>query len=246
MASYGTTTKHALRKLLGSSNVNEIDTGFAALADDLDALIAVADAGLLSSRPTSSGGSPGKAGRLYYAGDEGVIYFDTGTGWIALNERWRTIQAASVIINLASPPGGTDYQFVLDPGATSAVETAAQGSFQVYRTFRVDPADFPGGAGKLRLRAQVANTSGASRLTNGSTLALVTCSTSAVTGNAMTPMAIGTVNDASFKAVASSAFAIPAAGAFAIRATLTAAGLGAPTILSIKADLQWTPFPSAA
>ena len=41
--------------------------------------------GLLAARPTSSPASPGKAGRYYFATDEGVVYRDNGTGWTALN-----------------------------------------------------------------------------------------------------------------------------------------------------------------
>jgi len=40
--------------------------------------------GLLSARPTSSGGSPGVQGRVYYATDTLTLYYDFGTGWTAL------------------------------------------------------------------------------------------------------------------------------------------------------------------
>lgn len=80
-ASYGNTAKYALRKLLGSNVVSDIDAGFAALADDLDGLIVSYSQGTLASRPTSTGGSPGKQGRLYRATDVGILFYDNGTGW---------------------------------------------------------------------------------------------------------------------------------------------------------------------
>lgn len=79
--SYGTTAKHALRKLLGSNVVSDIDAGFGALADDLDGLIVAYSQGTLASRPTSTGGSPGKQGRVYRATDVGILFYDNGTGW---------------------------------------------------------------------------------------------------------------------------------------------------------------------
>lgn len=80
-ASYGTTAKYALRKLLGSNVVSDIDAGFDALATDLDGLIVSYSQGTLAARPTSTGGSPGKQGRLYRATDVGILFYDNGTGW---------------------------------------------------------------------------------------------------------------------------------------------------------------------
>jgi hypothetical protein len=87
MPSYGTTVKHALRYLLGTSKVQDIDAGFQALAEDLDAIISVDDQGTLAGRPTSSVGTPGIVGRKYFVtGDpdstqNGRLYRDHGTGW---------------------------------------------------------------------------------------------------------------------------------------------------------------------
>ncbi len=39
------------------------------------------DQGLLSARPTSTVGTPGKKGRYYYATDAEILYRDNGTGW---------------------------------------------------------------------------------------------------------------------------------------------------------------------
>jgi hypothetical protein len=37
--------------------------------------------GTFANRPTSTGGSPGIQGRLYYATDRKLLYYDYGTGW---------------------------------------------------------------------------------------------------------------------------------------------------------------------
>jgi hypothetical protein len=87
MPSFGTTVKHGLRYLLGTSKVQDIDAGFEALAEDLDAIISVDDQGTLAGRPTSSVGTPGVIGRKYFVtGDpdptqNGRLYRDHGTGW---------------------------------------------------------------------------------------------------------------------------------------------------------------------
>jgi hypothetical protein len=82
MPSYGNTTIWALRKLLGTSNANDIDAGIAALADDVDTKLTPASAGTLAVRPPSTVGSPsGKAGRTYRTTDTNEVFRDTGTGW---------------------------------------------------------------------------------------------------------------------------------------------------------------------
>lgn len=45
------------------------------------------DEGAFASRPVSSGGSPGLAGRIFRATDTGAWYRDTGTGWESLGKR---------------------------------------------------------------------------------------------------------------------------------------------------------------
>jgi hypothetical protein len=54
------------------------DMGY--LAADLDN-VAMDSQGLISARPVSTPGSPGKYGRYYFATDEGILYRDHGTGW---------------------------------------------------------------------------------------------------------------------------------------------------------------------
>lgn len=82
---FTTTVRYALRKMTGATDANTIDDGFAALADDVDAKLTPYDTGTLASRPTSTLGSPGKAGRTYRSTDKaGVVDLDHGTGWVPL------------------------------------------------------------------------------------------------------------------------------------------------------------------
>jgi hypothetical protein len=99
---YVTTTKYGLRALTGGSNVSDIDAGFLALAGDLDAIIATADKGTAAARPTSTPGSPGKSGRLYYATD-GDLAFDYGTGWAP-------VPSAPIVNTYVNRPGGLNGQ----------------------------------------------------------------------------------------------------------------------------------------
>lgn len=78
---FTTTTKHALRWLTGANVISDIDAGFQALAEDIDAKLTAYSQGLLSARPTSTAGSPGVTGRHYYATDLGLEFIDYGTGW---------------------------------------------------------------------------------------------------------------------------------------------------------------------
>lgn len=126
--SYGTTAKYALRKLLGSNVVSDVDAGFDALATDLDGLIVSYSQGTLAARPTSTGGSPGKQGRLYYATDIDVVFYDTGTSWVA-------IRGPVTVTSLPSSPfDGQEVYYVAD--ATNGViwhlkyRAAAPGSYK--------------------------------------------------------------------------------------------------------------------
>lgn len=81
MPDYGQTIKHGLRKMLGTSSVRDIDAGFAALADDIDARIAIDDQGPIATRPVSTPVNPGIKGRYFYASDTDQLFRDFGTGW---------------------------------------------------------------------------------------------------------------------------------------------------------------------
>lgn len=80
----GSTSRMGLATILGADNANTIDTTQAAAMATLDANAAMFAQGTFATRPTSSGGSPGKTGRLYYATDTGQVFYDFGTGWIQL------------------------------------------------------------------------------------------------------------------------------------------------------------------
>lgn len=93
MATYTTTTKHALRALLGANQVLDIDAGFLALAEDIDAIMAVADSGPIASRPVSTPVSPGKVGRFYRSSDGPPLSFDYGIGWLDIETRQDAVAA---------------------------------------------------------------------------------------------------------------------------------------------------------
>jgi hypothetical protein len=88
MPTYDTTDPNGLRALTGSNVGSDIDAGFKALRDDISAKFAPYSAGPLGSRPPSTTGSPGIAGRRYRATDTKQEFIDTGTSWVqvALNE----------------------------------------------------------------------------------------------------------------------------------------------------------------
>jgi microcystin-dependent protein len=75
------TTKWAIPYVEGSDAIDTIDETDQAKAERLDDLLTPHDAGVLSSRPVSTPGSPGKAGRSFYATDLGLEFRDYGTGW---------------------------------------------------------------------------------------------------------------------------------------------------------------------
>lgn len=81
MPTYDTSGNYGLRALTGTNVGSDIDAGFAALRDDVKAIIVGYSAGPLGSRPTSTVGSPGIAGRRYRATDTGQLFEDTGTSW---------------------------------------------------------------------------------------------------------------------------------------------------------------------
>ena len=73
---FGTTARNALRWLQGNNLVSDIDEGFKALASDVDTKMMSFWTGTLGGRPGA-----GQPNRLYYATDNGLLYYDTGTKW---------------------------------------------------------------------------------------------------------------------------------------------------------------------
>jgi hypothetical protein len=80
MATFTTTTKYALRWLTGTNLISDIDAGFQALAEDIDANMAGYTSGTQAARPAA-----GVAGRIYRATDlAGGVALDTGTAWVSI------------------------------------------------------------------------------------------------------------------------------------------------------------------
>jgi hypothetical protein len=74
-------TKYALPTMAGTDVANTIDEYTVALTGAVDSKLAPSDQGTLASRPPSTGGSPGKSGRSYWATDTRQLFRDNGTGW---------------------------------------------------------------------------------------------------------------------------------------------------------------------
>jgi hypothetical protein len=70
-----------LQAIAGSDAANTIDTTSDAQMDIIDAQTVMFSQGVVGSRPTSTPGTPGKEGRVYYATDTSELYYDFGTGW---------------------------------------------------------------------------------------------------------------------------------------------------------------------
>lgn len=84
-----------------------------ALALALDG-VAMDDQGLLSGRPVSTSGSPGKKGRYYYATDEGILYRDTGTSWTTVGFiADGSVTPAKLGPQVTNAQTGTTYTLVL-------------------------------------------------------------------------------------------------------------------------------------
>jgi hypothetical protein len=74
--SYTTTARNALRALLNTSKIEDVDAGFNALASDIDTKMLGYLSGTTAARPAA-----GIENRLYKATDTGYLYHDTGTEW---------------------------------------------------------------------------------------------------------------------------------------------------------------------
>lgn len=97
-----TSAKYALRKMTGASLVRDIDDGFAALADDVDAKMAGYVEGTFAARPAAA-----VAGRFYRATDTGKLYFDTGSTWLEMGFASTGFQPGDVkLISLTAVPAG--------------------------------------------------------------------------------------------------------------------------------------------
>jgi hypothetical protein len=78
-------TRLGLEGVATSDAVTEYRAAINNHRDTLD-VVALYDEGPIGTRPTSSPGTPGQAGRFYKSTDESpnVLYFDYGTGWLVV------------------------------------------------------------------------------------------------------------------------------------------------------------------
>lgn len=214
MATFTSTTKWALRWLTGTNAISDIDAGFQALAEDIDAVMAGQAAGTLASRPAA-----GKAGRFYRATDTGQVFLDTGSAWMEpMPPIWRTLLAPNLVDE--SVTAGAEHSMLSANIASSQISGAA---------FYFDPADYAveGKTTKLRLRSwgfisssaagsfqvklRPATTFNAGGYPTGWGAALATNSHSIA--NPSTPLPVNVVTSAEFDA--------PAAGVYDITGTLS-------------------------
>lgn len=89
------TTKYAIPTLAGTTLARDIDTEVNAGLTAIDGKMVGYSEGVLASRPTSTGGTPGVAGRIYGVTDQpGRIDIDNGTGWDTF---WASQRGKSII-----------------------------------------------------------------------------------------------------------------------------------------------------
>lgn len=114
------------------------------LRDQLDDVVLGYDQGVLSSRPAA-----GVEGRMYYATDDGVAYWDTGTGWVPLawapgDLRWTAATSAAPIGWLVCPANPVDPRALVSRTTFAALFAAigtAWGRGDGSTTFGLPPAD---------------------------------------------------------------------------------------------------------
>jgi hypothetical protein len=160
MATFTTTAKYALRWLTGGNLISDVDAGFQALAEDIDASMAGQASGTVGAMPAA-----GKAGRIYRATDTGEVFLDTGSAWILIAGSVAAIYrpvygpfygiVQSSTATGGAPTPGTNYPIPFDRSyihdANPSNDPGSDGS--VSRQFSVDFND--PGAGEYVLTASV-------------------------------------------------------------------------------------------
>lgn len=251
----GTTTgRWALPYVLGADAANTIDTTTQALAEKLRDEGVQFSQGVFASRPTSTPGSPGKTGRVYYATDTDQLFWDFGTGWKQMRPdesvaAYRTIaQAGGGASTFATVPAAADNWFT--SGGYLTREATDVGSQQGPMVFYLDDADYaiPGRTMKLRVRAQCLVNS----VATGATLTVGLFPLSSVAGAADNFQAtLGAVAAGSTVAFASPGanstsqnnsgdFAFPSDGYYVLGATSSAnIAVQSRTVVSAQLQLHW-------
>jgi hypothetical protein len=96
-----------LRAIDGADPADTIDTTDQAQVALLDAQMPIFSQGGLGARPVSTPAEPGKPGRLYYSTDNGLLYYDYGTGWRITNApRFDAYADPLIAASTTTPPAG--------------------------------------------------------------------------------------------------------------------------------------------
>lgn len=133
-----------------------------ALAESIDAKHPGYGVGTLAARPVSTPGSPGIAGRRYFATDAVAEYIDTGTAWARVG-----LEAGTIVATFrATAPAGyllCDGGAIANSGATVELFAAVGGTRPDLRG-RV-PVGVDGAAGRLDALDALGNAGGAQKHT---------------------------------------------------------------------------------
>jgi len=126
----GTTTRGAFPYPAGSDAANTLDTQIQSLAQRCADIGVIFSQGSFATRPVSTAPSPGVEGRIYYATDTGVIYYDYGTGWVdILNVPDDSITAAKIAANAVGASeladNAVDTAAIVDDAVTTAKADSA-------------------------------------------------------------------------------------------------------------------------
>lgn len=104
----GTTTRLSLRYPELSDSA-DVPRDIKNLANDLDSA-AIYGSGTFAARPASTVGSPGIAGRYYFATDTSRLYLDTGTAWVEVASGAGSVTSAMIADGPQVPVGAiTQY-----------------------------------------------------------------------------------------------------------------------------------------
>lgn len=257
----GTTSgRWALPYSQGADAANTIDSTMQSLAEKLRDEGVQFSQGTLASRPTSTGGSPGKTGRFYYATDTDQLFYDMGTAW----EQVRPDESLAAYQNILQAQGiaqvdlSAGTYFVLNTpsqivshalvgsGSSMTFVASANNSDIALPALYLDDADYsiPGRTTKLRVRAQVSTNATQPTITFTFGLYPVTFAGAADT---LVPT-LGTVVPGSTVAIASPAastttpgnsgdFTFPSDGLYAL-GVVTSAGLTNNNMSLLTAQLQ--------
>lgn len=119
------TTRFAIPTLNGATDLaRDIDTLTNTALTAIDTKMTGWSSGPLSSRPTSTGGTPGVAGRLYYATDVSRLYLDYGTGWDELR-RSGAPSGGAVAISASEARTNTAYGLHTTPDRVQGIVVPA-------------------------------------------------------------------------------------------------------------------------